>query len=165
MRVAWMPRRCVAVQEPRGTGWEADFRTRQLQRQLDSAQYHILCLEAPKPRYPSPLKDGFVYFLKIDGHIKIGWASNLANRMRAYAPTSQLLAVEPGTRVDEAKLHKRFAVHRTHGREWYAPVPSITHHIADVVGRHGTPDPVAFAAKPVTIPTPRGYTPRRTVRG
>lgn len=98
---------------------------------------------------------GTIYFLQVGSHIKIGWATDLAKRMRAYPPNSILMAVQPGTRAAEAKLHKRFAVHRSHGREWYPLVPAILEHIAAVVRDHGTPDPVAFAAAPSAVPTGR----------
>ena len=98
--------------------------------------------------------NGSVYYLRVGSYIKIGWASDLAKRMRSYPPDSILLAVEPGTRKDEQRRHKMFAVHRTHGREWYAMVPSLMHHIAMVTSEHGEPDPVAFAAKPIVISTP-----------
>lgn len=98
---------------------------------------------------------GMIYFLQVGSHIKIGWATDLAKRMRAYPPNSILMAVQPGTRAAEAKLHKRFAVHRSHGREWYPLVPAILEHIAAVVRDHGTPDPVAFAAAPSAVPTAR----------
>ncbi|MGN6245127.1 MAG: GIY-YIG nuclease family protein [Motilibacteraceae bacterium] len=116
---------------------------------------------APAPAPPKPAPEGTVYYVQVDAHIKIGWTSDLTKRMRGYAPTSRLLATHPGTRADEQRMHKRFAVHRTHGREWYAPVPSLLHHIELVKAEHGEPDAVAFGAAPVTIPEPR---PTHTIR-
>jgi len=115
--------------------------------------------EAPEP---AEQKMGVVYYLRSGGYIKIGWASNLANRMKAYPPDSMLLAHHPGTRADEATMHRKFAVHRTHGREWYAMVPALTDHIRRIASSHGIPDPVTFAAQPVTVPQPR---PRQYVGG
>lgn len=111
---------------------------------------------ATEPQRDKPSKDGTVYYVQVGAHIKIGWASDLTKRMRAYPPNSQLLAAEPGTRQDEARMHRRFAAHRTHGREWYAPVPSILHHIEQVKAKHQQPEDVVFGAQPVTIPEPRG---------
>jgi hypothetical protein len=120
--------------------------------------------------------DGTVYFLQIGGHIKIGWASDLSKRMRQYPPNALLLAAHPGTRKDELRLHKMFAVHRSHGREWYPLVPVILDHIKRVVAKYGSPLEVDFGAKPTVVPQPRphqyiggdrigsGSTPR-TVRG
>lgn len=116
-----------------------------------------LYTEEPQPNRPQP-KDsshGTVYYVQVGAHIKIGWTRDLDKRMRAYPPNSQLLAAQPGTRQDETKMHRRFAAHRTHGREWYAPVPSILHHIEQVKSGHQQPDGVTFGAQPVTIPEPR----------
>ena len=110
---------------------------------------------AAHPPVVTPPKPGFIYYVKSDGLIKIGWTSNLAKRMRQYAPNSQLLATHPGTRTDEQRLHKRFAVHRSHGREWYPLAPVILHHIDMMKAKYGEPDTVAFGAQPVTIPQHR----------
>lgn len=99
--------------------------------------------------------DGIVYYLRSGGYIKIGWTSDLTKRMRAYSPDSLLLATEPGPRALEAKRHRMFAAHRTHGREWYALAPALTRHIDQLKAEHGEPDPVAFAAQPVQVPQPR----------
>ena len=107
------------------------------------------------PAVVTPPKPGDIYYVKSDGLIKIGWTSNLAKRMRQYAPNSQLLATHPGTRADEQRLHKRFAVHRSHGREWYPLAPVILHHIDMMKAKYGEPDTVAFGAQPVTIPQHR----------
>ena len=99
--------------------------------------------------------DGIIYYVQSGGHIKIGWTSDLAKRMRAYPPNCQLLATHPGTRANELKLHKMFAAHRSHGREWYPLVPAILHHIDMMKTKHGEPEGVTFGAKPVTIPQHR----------
>jgi hypothetical protein len=100
-------------------------------------------------------KEGFVYYVRSGGFIKIGWTSDLTKRMKGYPPDSLLLAVEPGTRQLETRRHRQFSHHRSHGREWYTMAPTLTHHIESVKAEHGTPDPVDFAAKPVGIPQPR----------
>ena len=112
--------------------------------------------DAPRVRPIGPkVIDGTVYFLQDGGHIKIGWTSNMAKRMRNYSPNCVLLATHPGTRKDELRLHKMFAVHRSHGKEWYPLVPVILDHIKRVIAEHGTPDPARFCAKPTQIPQPR----------
>lgn len=117
--------------------------------------------DKPEPATSPKVTSGVVYYLRVGSYIKIGWTSDLEKRMRAYPPDSILLATEPGTRKDEHRFHKMFAAHRTHGREWYAMVPSLMHHIEQTLARHGQPDPVAFAALPVTIPQPRPVEPIR----
>lgn len=99
--------------------------------------------------------EGTIYYVQSGGHIKIGWTSDLTKRMRQYPPNCQLLATHPGTRADELRLHKMFAAHRSHGREWYPLAPVILHHIDMMKAKHGEPDTVAFGAQPVTIPQHR----------
>ena len=103
---------------------------------------------APEPE-PS-----VIYYVQVMSHIKIGWTSNLEKRMKSYPPNSELLAVHPGTRADEQKLHKRFAAHRSHGREWYPLVPPLLEHIKRMVDQYGKPDAVHFGAQPVQVPMP-----------
>lgn len=125
--------------------------------------------EPEQPPPPPAPRMGTIYFIRVGGHIKIGWTSNLAKRMRQYAPDTILLATCPGTRKDENQLHKRFAVHRTFGREWYALVPPILEHIKSLVREHGEPEAVDFGARPVEVPRPhqlrQGPTPRGWVPG
>lgn len=104
---------------------------------------------------PTPQPVGTVYYLRSGGYIKIGWASDLSKRMRAYPPDSTLLAHHPGTKADETMMHRRFAACRSHGREWFAMVPALTDHIARVQAEHGQPEQVDFGARPVTVPQPR----------
>lgn len=113
--------------------------------------------ERPIPPMPKPAspQQGTVYYVKVGEHIKVGWTSDMEQRMRSYPPNSILLATEPGTRADEKRRHKTLAAHRSHGNEWYVPAPSVLHHLDMVKAKHGEPDPAAFAAKPVEIPQPR----------
>ena len=107
---------------------------------------------APAPD-PEP-KPSVIYYLQVMSHIKIGWTSNLEKRMKSYPPNSELLAVHPGTRADEQRLHKRFAAHRSHGKEWYPLVPPLLEHIKRMVDQYGKPDAVHFGAQPVQVPMP-----------
>lgn len=38
---------------------------------------------------------------------------------------AELLAIKPGTRADEADLHRQLVEHLHHGREWYNPTPEV----------------------------------------
>jgi hypothetical protein len=114
--------------------------------------YEYATREKPPANRPT---DGTIYYVQSGGHIKIGWTSDLTKRMRQYPPNCQLLATHPGTRADELKLHKMFAAHRSHGREWYPLAPAVLHHIDMMKAKHGEPDSVAFGAQPVTIPQHR----------
>lgn len=64
-------------------------------------------------------EEGWVYYLRIGDHIKIGYAKDIVRRMVAYPPNTEFLAAVPGTRRDERNLHTRLKEHRAMGREWY----------------------------------------------
>lgn len=90
---------------------------------------------------------GTIYYLQIGEHIKIGHARNLWNRLRGYPPTAKLLACHPGTRADEAALHRRLRGYRVAGREWYEPNPHILELIAQVIVDHGEPPKALTGAR------------------
>lgn len=83
---------------------------------------------------------GWVYYVLIDGLIKIGYAKSVPARMRAYPPTAQLLAVEPGTLQVERARHQHFGHHLAKGREWFADTPDLRAWIDTVVTEYGTAD-------------------------
>lgn len=68
---------------------------------------------------------GYVYYLRVGEHIKIGYASNLFQRLSSYPPGSVLLAVEVGTLQVEAQRHREFADLLAAGREWFEPGPRL----------------------------------------
>lgn len=117
-----------------------------------------------EPATPARKTEGTIYYLRVGAYYKIGWTSDLAKRMRQYPPDTRLLARHPGTRKDEAALHKRFAHHRTHGREWYPLATQITEHVNRMVKEHGEPDEVTFAARPTQVPRPHSDKPMVTPR-
>lgn len=80
---------------------------------------------------PKPA-EGYIYYLRVGEHIKIGYAANLEKRLSSYPPDVDLLAVEPGTMKDEHQLHRTFKSFRASGREWYDPRPVLMDHIAKV---------------------------------
>lgn len=82
---------------------------------------------------------GWVYYVQIGDRIKIGYASDVAARLRAYPPEHKLLAVHPGTRTLEADMHQQFRGSRAAGREWYYPHPDLLAHIDQVVAQFGKP--------------------------
>lgn len=91
-------------------------------------------LDAGKPAHAGPVP-GWVYYLLIGDTIKIGYTKDLTTRLTAYPPTAQLLAAEPGTLKTERERHSRFAVHLTHGREWFRDHPDIRAWIATLPQR------------------------------
>lgn len=75
---------------------------------------------------------GEVYYLKIGAHIKIGFTTNMPNRMHSYPPGTEILAVEYGDLSLERKRHRDFADLRAAGREWYRPESRLLDHINQV---------------------------------
>lgn len=86
-----------------------------------------------------PTSVGEIYFVQVDDLIKVGWTSKLADRIRAYGPKAILLANYPGTRADEAALHRQLTPARFRGREWYSDCDIIRMFIAEAITKHGPP--------------------------
>jgi hypothetical protein len=85
---------------------------------------------------------GCVYFCRssLGGDlVKIGYTTNLGARM-SDLKAEPLLAV-PGTRDEEARLHKLFAAARVHG-EWFRPVPELLRYI-ERLRENSSPEEVA----------------------
>lgn len=85
--------------------------------------------ELEKRRAEARKQLGWIYYLKLDDRIKIGWTSNLGQRLQSYPPYAQSLTEHPGTRADERDLHRTFKPSRSSGREWYFPTPELMAHI------------------------------------
>jgi hypothetical protein len=59
-----------------------------------------------------------VYFISMQGLIKVGYTKNFLQRMRAYGPC-ELLCVVEGGRAEEALVHQTLRHDLHHGAEWY----------------------------------------------
>ncbi len=105
------------------------------------------------------LVPGWVYYIELDGLIKIGFSTNVKNRMRAYAPTAKLLAAEPGTKKVERSRHQHFGAYRALGREWFRDTPELRTWITTVITEYGPADHMAYTwggpAKPEPVGTKR----------
>lgn len=88
--------------------------------------------------------EGFVYYMRINGQIKIGYAADVTSRMRHYPPGSELLAVEPGTLHTEAERHQDFRRDLVRGREWFNESDKLIAHIAQIVSDCGDPSALAY---------------------
>lgn len=101
---------------------------------LDHAEDHALSGALERAGKP-PMKrlrrtDGLVYFIRFGGLIKIGWTSDLQQRM-ASVPNEEILGTVPGTMDDEKRCHVAFAHLRVKG-EWFRPEPDLLAFITDV---------------------------------
>lgn len=65
-----------------------------------------------------------VYAVRVGDLIKIGFSSNMAQRMGALNPT-EILAFKLGNYADEQAIHRRLVDHVARGREWYYPTPGV----------------------------------------
>lgn len=97
------------------------------------------------------LNPGWVYYIRMGDMMKIGYATDVSKRMRAYPPNAELLAAHPGTKDVEKFMHRRFAEFRERGREWFTLAPEIMEHIAGVVEQYGDKSHLAYEyTKPKT---------------
>lgn len=100
--------------------------------------------EAKMRKIAGTREPGFVYYIRMDDLIKIGYAKDVARRMRAYPPSAELLAVHPGTPELERQMHDQFKAFLRRGREWFAPHEQVMTHIATVRDKFGDPKPFAY---------------------
>lgn len=132
-----------------------------LHQELVREQYKDLQLErkdaeteATETRRLTAQRPGYVYYVEVGDRIKIGFTENVANRMRAYPPTSTLLAVHPGTPSMEKEMHSKFRVHLAEGREWFKPSEELAAHIEAVAKQF--PLELHFTPNRPTRPAPKG---------
>lgn len=78
-----------------------------------------------KRRTEVSLSPGWIYFLELDDKIKVGWTSNLANRLKSYPPHARMVVEYPATRADERDLHRTLRTELVAGREWYGRTPLV----------------------------------------
>jgi hypothetical protein len=78
--------------------------------------------QKPKRMNKDGLREGYVYFLRSNGRVKIGYSKNPFQRSSELrtgmsAQIDSFVAV-PGSLKDEGKLHQRLMAYRTQG-EWF----------------------------------------------
>lgn len=78
-----------------------------------------------KRRTQTSLSPGWIYFLELDDKIKVGWTSNLENRLKSYPPHARMVVHYPATRADERDLHRTLRLSLVAGREWYSRSPQV----------------------------------------
>lgn len=77
-----------------------------------------------------------VYYVRIGDRIKIGYTTNLSQRMAALrVEPHNLLATEPGGRRLEAERHEQFADYRFGRREDFIDAQAIREHIQELQER------------------------------
>lgn len=106
-------------------------RTRDRSRRWNAEQDR---LDAARGTHP-----GWVYYLAIGQHVKIGYSTDVRRRMADYPPGSELLAVEPGPPELERQRHREFAGSLLDGREWFRQDTALQEHVDHLVQVHGDP--------------------------
>jgi hypothetical protein len=75
------------------------------------------------PAMPSPSARGYVYFIRLGNRVKIGYSRNPVERFKDL-PVEEVLAIIPGSEVDERTNLLRFAHLRITG-EWFKAAPEL----------------------------------------
>jgi hypothetical protein len=78
-------------------------------------------------RMPKMDTRGAIYFIRLGSLVKIGFTTNLAQRLK-HVPHEEVLAVTTGSMRDEKALHAQFAHLRQYG-EWFRQGPDLLGHI------------------------------------
>lgn len=83
--------------------------------------------------------DGDIYFVRLNGLVKVGWTRNIWQRLKSYGASAELLVNYPATRDDETNLHRQLRPALAKGREWYEDGPIIAAYLSEALERYGTP--------------------------
>ncbi len=91
--------------------------------------------ETPERRHLDELErcESWVYFIRIGNRIKIGYSINPERRARELGQ-AKLIHCVPGGRIEEQRLHLKFAHLRDHG-EWFCDDPELVDYIDGLPGR------------------------------
>lgn len=99
--------------------------------------------------------DGDIYFVRLNGLVKVGWSRDVDQRLRAYGPDVEVLAIYPGSRDDETNLHRQLRPVLARGREWYEDCKIIADFVAQAIAKHGEPEVYSSWTRPKQIIRPR----------
>lgn len=109
---------------------------------------------------------GWIYFIELDEKIKVGWTSDLEQRMRAYPPHAKFILKYPGSRADERDLHRTLKLSRVAGREWYARTPQVLEYMRNqqlILSRQYAEEAAARGAH-LELTRPKGVPAKRQPR-
>lgn len=118
---------------------DAEVAVDALARVIENRQAKIDAVEEAKKRRHLASTDGDIYFVRLNGLIKVGWSRTVYERLRAYGPDVEVLCIYPATRNDETCLHRQLTPVRARGREWYEDGPIVQHFIKQAIETHGSP--------------------------
>lgn len=126
---------------------QALFRAQRYGANVLSPDVQALCVSHGREAYKQwrasevdrDTKPGVVYYLQINGYIKIGTAADLQARLAHYPPGTEVLAVEPGSYELETTRLRQFGEYLAARREWFRPGPRLMAHI-EALQRAGLAD-------------------------
>lgn len=106
--------------------------------------------EADERRVAAYAEQSQVYYIRIGDHIKIGFSTNLKQRIsQLRLQQSALLATEPGGRELEKERHRQFSADRVvSNREDFSPSPRLMAHIDAILAEYGRPKVTGFIRVP-----------------
>lgn len=80
--------------------------------------------------YLADTANGDIYFVRLNGLVKVGWTRDLWKRLKAYGASAEVICSYHGSRDDETNLHRQLRPVLAKGREWYEDGPIIASFIA-----------------------------------
>lgn len=89
-------------------------------------------------------EDGEIYYIRLNGLVKVGWSRDFYVRLRAYGPDVEVLCHYEGTRSDETNLHRQLRPALARGREWYHDGDIIRLFLNRALEQHGPPSITAY---------------------
>lgn len=95
--------------------------------------------EAAKVEHLANVTKGDIYFIRLNGLVKVGWTRDICQRLKSYGASVELLALYPASRDDETNLHRQLTPARARGREWYEDGPIIQLFIDKALEQFGMP--------------------------
>lgn len=120
---------------------QVDKGREEVRRTNQKRQQEAERIAALKPDAYGDAEHPVVYYVRRGKYVKIGTTTNLRQRMRDLMP-DEVLAIEPGGRVLEARLHEHFArIRFSRDREYFKLTDELQEHIDAVVAKHGPPPP------------------------
>lgn len=95
--------------------------------------------------------DGDMYFVRLNGMVKVGWSRELTKRLKDYGASAEVLCHYPATRDDETTLHRQLRPALAKGREWYHDGDIIALFLAKALEQYGPPTAKAYWTEPKDV--------------
>lgn len=122
---------------------------------IDRKRTEMETLDAAAKKAWLAKSDGHMYYVRLNGLIKVGWTRDLNDRLRAYGPGVEILCHYPATRQDETNLHRQLRPFLAKGREWYQDCQALADFVTKAIEQHGQPTVQARWTEPKEQIRPR----------